>query len=468
MATPQESREKQPALLGWLRIDSRTRPRVYARISDSAASNHLPYWLEIFFAAGIATLGLVLNSPAVIIGAMLISPLMGPIMAAGLALAAGDLYLGIRAGLNLLLSVVAAVAFSSLMVWLLPFNSPTSEILARTNPNLLDLGVALFSGLAGSVAVARSADGSGSGATEVSGVAIAVALMPPLCTVGFGLGSGRNLTIMSGAGLLFLTNLVAIVASAFVVFLLTGVSAAGVDMDGSPSQDRLARLLFNSPLGRRMTAVGHPRWRILMILIILASLAFPLSKALMRVASETVARGAVRSELGRLASADKIVSQQVRIEPGIIVIHVISTDPVPAATVASVRLAIERRSGRTVELSTEAVASERELADLMSRLRKDAPASPVIHTVEEMRKELSQKIQPAILEIWPSKEAPLQDVGLDLGASSIALRVRYQAAVDLAPAAVEVILNSLRARLAAPELTLTLERVPPSRPARTR
>src|SRR6516164_2027383 len=142
------------ALHGWLRIDPATRPRVYARIFASADLTYPPYWLEIFFAAGIATLGLVLNSPAVIIGAMLISPLMGPIMAAGLALAAGDLYLGIRAGLNLLLSVVAAVAFSSLMVWLLPFNSPTSEILARTNPNLLDLGVALFSGLAGSVAVA--------------------------------------------------------------------------------------------------------------------------------------------------------------------------------------------------------------------------------------------------------------------------------------------------------------------------
>jgi uncharacterized hydrophobic protein (TIGR00271 family) len=85
---------------------------------------------------------LVESSPAVIIGAMLISPLMGPIMATGLALAVGDLYLGIKAVLNLLASVTVSVAFSGFLVWLLPFHSATSEIVARTNPNLLDLGIA--------------------------------------------------------------------------------------------------------------------------------------------------------------------------------------------------------------------------------------------------------------------------------------------------------------------------------------
>ena len=136
----------------------------------------LSYWLEIFFSAGIATFGLVESSPAVIIGAMLISPLMGPIMATGLALAVADLYLGIKAIINLLASVTAAIAFSAFLVWLLPFHSATSEIIARTNPNLLDLGIALLSGLAGSVVVCR---GGGNGVTALPGVAIAVALMPP-------------------------------------------------------------------------------------------------------------------------------------------------------------------------------------------------------------------------------------------------------------------------------------------------
>ena len=86
---------RQTRLQYWLRIDPQKKPAVYAQIYDTADISSLNYWLEIIFSAGIAALGLVLNSPAVIIGAMLISPLMGPIMAAGLALAAGDLYLAV-------------------------------------------------------------------------------------------------------------------------------------------------------------------------------------------------------------------------------------------------------------------------------------------------------------------------------------------------------------------------------------
>ena len=145
----------------WLGIHSGTKPKVYAQICEASEIGSLSYWLEIFFSAGIATFGLVEGSPAVIIGAMLISPLMGPIMGTGLALAVGDLFLGTKAVLNLLVSIAVSVAFSGFLVWLLPFHSATPEILSRTTPNLLDLGIALLSGLAGSVVVSR---GSGDGA----------------------------------------------------------------------------------------------------------------------------------------------------------------------------------------------------------------------------------------------------------------------------------------------------------------
>jgi len=209
----------------WLGIQAGAKPKVYGQIFAASEIGSLSYWLEIFFSAGIATFGLVESSPAVIIGAMLISPLMGPIMGTGLALAVGDLFWGIKAVLNLLVSIAVSIAFSGFLVWLLPFHSATPEILSRTTPNLLDLGIALLSGLAGSVVVSR---GSGDGVTALPGVAIAVALMPPLCVMGFGLGSGANFEIMGGAGLLFLTNLVAIVASAFLVFLLVGLNTAEV------------------------------------------------------------------------------------------------------------------------------------------------------------------------------------------------------------------------------------------------
>ena len=96
-------------LQGWLGVDASAKPKVYEQVFAATEITSLSYWLEIFFSAGIATFGLVESSPAVIIGAMLISPLMGPIMATGMALAVGDLYLGIKAVVNLVASVAVSI-----------------------------------------------------------------------------------------------------------------------------------------------------------------------------------------------------------------------------------------------------------------------------------------------------------------------------------------------------------------------
>ncbi len=104
-----------------LRISEDSKPPLYRQIYDSAEIASANYIFDLILSAGIATIGLVLNSPAVVIGAMLISPLMGPIMAAGLSFASSDIYLGVKAFLNLLGSVVAAISLSALLVWLLPF-----------------------------------------------------------------------------------------------------------------------------------------------------------------------------------------------------------------------------------------------------------------------------------------------------------------------------------------------------------
>ncbi|HEX9003331.1 MAG TPA: DUF389 domain-containing protein, partial [Blastocatellia bacterium] len=205
-----------------LGVSSQRKEEIYLELSKSATLHDPAYWLQLIFAAGIATLGLVLNSPAVIIGAMLISPLMGPILASGLAFAAGDLILGLRAVGILALSCLAAIIFSVLLVGLLPFKEMTAEIAARTQPNTLDLAVALFSGAVGSLAICKEVKGV---VTSIPGVAIAVALMPPLCVVGYGFGLALSLDRAGGlraalgGGLLFLTNLVAITFTAMVVFL---------------------------------------------------------------------------------------------------------------------------------------------------------------------------------------------------------------------------------------------------------
>lgn len=446
----------------WLGIHSSTKPKVYAQVFAASRINSVSYWLEIFFSAGIATFGLVESSPAVIIGAMLISPLMGPIMGTGLALAIGDVYLGIKAVMNLVASIVAAVAFSGFLVWLLPFHSATPEILARTNPNLLDLGIALLSGLAGSLVVCR---GSGEGVTALPGVAIAVALMPPLCATGFGLGSGANLEIMGGSGLLFLTNLVAIVASAFLVFLLVGVNTPDVQkvMLASREDESLARMLSHGPVARMLSTGGRLQWRILMIVILLGAIAVPLRRALLQVTKETLARGVVQEELKRLAPPDAIVSQQVSVGKDVIAIRLISTKPIVDAKVTEARQNLMRRTGLDVQLSVDAVASKRELAELMERLARPAPVVAKEKTIDDIQKELLDKVRPALQEIWPSSDAPMQDFDVVVGGpAGISVEVRYQAAKDLGDVPIKMVQQSLQSKLGMPGLAVAAERIAPA------
>jgi uncharacterized hydrophobic protein (TIGR00271 family) len=183
------------------------------------------YAFMILMSAGIAVLGLLLSSPAVVIGAMLISPLMGPIVGLGFALATADSR-EIRRTLSTLAGgALVAVLFTGFIVLLSPLQTVTSEIAARTRPNLFDLMVALFSALAGAYAMIRGKAGT------IVGVAIATALMPPLATVGFGLAT-LNGTVAGGAFLLFFTNFVTIAMAAAIMARLYGFGRAL-----SPSQN---------------------------------------------------------------------------------------------------------------------------------------------------------------------------------------------------------------------------------------
>jgi uncharacterized hydrophobic protein (TIGR00271 family) len=183
-----------------------------------ASSQMDPGYLTMLALAGlIALFGLLQNSVAVIIGAMLISPLMNPILSAGLALLLGDGKLGRKSAIVLGLSIGGVILITALVAWLSPLKQVTPEILARTNPNLLDLFIAVLSGLAGTMALRTGAVAM----TIIPGVAIAVAVIPPLAVVGYGL-SNHHGAMAGGAFLLFLTNLVSIMISAAVVFLLIG------------------------------------------------------------------------------------------------------------------------------------------------------------------------------------------------------------------------------------------------------
>lgn len=457
---------KNTRLQYWLKIDPEQKPKIYAQIYDTADISSLNYWLGIIFSAGIAALGLVLNSPAVIIGAMLISPLIGPIMAAGLALAAGDLYLAAKAVLNLAASISLAIAFSACIVWLLPFHSVTGEILARTNPTLLDLGVALLSGLAGSVAVCRV--GGGDGVTTLPGVAVAVALMPPLCTIGFGLGSGANLRIMGGAGLLFLTNLVAIVACAFLVFLLTGMNAPEVrsEMEHARKGEMFAQKLSHGRLSRVLINSGQLRWRVVMLVVLLGAIALPLRTAFKQVAGEAIVRGAIQDVVKGLLPPGAFVSQQVEVGRESVAVRLVSTRAIPEVKIQEAERAIERRSGRKVVLSVSSIASQSELAQLMQRLtmsEQPAPKVPVA-SLEEIHNELMARVKQVLNDVWPA-EAPLQNFDVAFSATGIVLNVQYANAHKLEKISQDIIARELQEKLGTQNISLVAQRVSPPRNA---
>ncbi|MCB1177666.1 MAG: TIGR00341 family protein, partial [Leptospiraceae bacterium] len=154
----------------------------------------------LIFAIFIASIGLNTNSTAVIIGAMLISPLMGPIVGAGLGIGIYDFSLVSKSLRNLSIATIVSILTSYIYFLITPLNEIQSELLSRTNPTIYDVLIAFFGGAAGIVANSRRTKGN-----AIPGVAIATALMPPLCTAGFGLATG-NWKFFFGAFYLFLIN----------------------------------------------------------------------------------------------------------------------------------------------------------------------------------------------------------------------------------------------------------------------
>jgi uncharacterized hydrophobic protein (TIGR00271 family) len=269
-------------------LDDDQKLQVYRNVAGSASMRDATYWAEILFSAGIATMGLTLGSPAVIIGAMLISPLMGPIMAAGLALAAGDFILTVHSIANIVVSSIVAIAFATLLVVLLPFREMTAEIAARTQPNTLDLVIALFSGAVGALATSKSLRGV---ATSIPGVAIAVALMPPLCVTGYGVGvlltveRAQGLGIVRGGALLFVTNLIAITFASMLVFLALHVDAECVRSyirdwrRDDPGSAAVRRVLDRLAMPKALARIGSLPARLVLLVVLVAAVFVPLKRS---------------------------------------------------------------------------------------------------------------------------------------------------------------------------------------------
>ena len=232
----------------------------------------IEYFVMVSAAAAIATLGLLQDSPAVVIGAMLVAPLMTPIIGCGLALAHANSTIFRSAGIAIFYGFLNTLAVSMLLAWLVPGKEMTAQVLSRGDPDLLDLLIALSSSIAAAYALARP-----SLVGAIAGVAIATALVPPLSCIGISLAY-RDYTNAHGASLLFITNMVAIVLGAACTFRILGVTQSRTESPSGPWVYRMiavlgfAVLLLLYPLGQsleRTIDLGKPQPR-----------SFPLSKQL--------------------------------------------------------------------------------------------------------------------------------------------------------------------------------------------
>lgn len=232
------------------------------------------YVFLIIVSAALSLLGLLMPSVAVLIGAMLLSPLMMPIIGLGFGIATLDFAEMRRAATALGLGSAIAILLSAIFVALSPVQTITSEIAGRTQPTLFDLLVALLSAVAGAYALIRGRGGT------VVGVAIAIALMPPLAVVGFGIATW-NWTVFAGSLLLFLTNAVTIALTAALVARVYG---------------------FGSHLSPH-----HTGWQLALFIAALGILSIPLGAALKQIAFEAVAQRQVMDTLrGRFPAGARL------------------------------------------------------------------------------------------------------------------------------------------------------------------
>jgi uncharacterized hydrophobic protein (TIGR00271 family) len=182
-----------------LKAGEESKEKVFENIKSNISFRGSNLWILVC-AIIIACVGLNINSTSVIIGAMLISPLMGPIVGTGFALAIADLTLLRKSGKNLLIATLVGLGVAAVYFFVSPFKETQSELIARTSPTIYDVLIAFFGGLVGIIALTRVEKGN-----PIPGVAIATALMPPLCTAGYGLAIG-NLAYFFGAFYLYTIN----------------------------------------------------------------------------------------------------------------------------------------------------------------------------------------------------------------------------------------------------------------------
>jgi uncharacterized hydrophobic protein (TIGR00271 family) len=228
----------------WLK-ENPTSIAVLNRVLWRGAILSSSFCLMVVVSSAIGTFGLLANSVAAVIGAMIISPLIQPTVGIAYAMVMANRRLLKQASLTAAIGIVLTVVTAILVAHLIGLRTLNSEILSRTNPNLINLGIAIGAGIAGGFAYTRQ-----SVADALPGTAVAVALVPPLCVVGIGVVSWE-MPLMQGAAVLFFTNFIGIIFSGGLVFVFQGYGTIAKARQGL-MVTILALLLLGLPLSYQM------------------------------------------------------------------------------------------------------------------------------------------------------------------------------------------------------------------------
>jgi uncharacterized hydrophobic protein (TIGR00271 family) len=388
-------------LSGAFAVTSETREGIVRRMLEGHARTAPTYWMQLCISLGIATLGLVLNSSAVIIGAMLVSPLMNPIIELGMGLAVGSPLLSIRSLVRTTWSIVVVVLGAALITKSLPFHAVTGEITARASPTALDLLVAIFCALAAAFITLRSASES---AAAAAGTAVAIALVPPLCVVGFGLGTSDRM-IAEGAFLLFTANFSGILLFSVLTFWLFGFNLVDTrhleekrfgDPGPTSRSVLLAKRLFGSRYGTSL--------RLIIPLALVVAVLLPLSHALREVTWEVRTRAQIQDIIGELPLAQAAVRSSVSVGHRSVAVRLVVVGKASEARTLQLQLAtrISRLSGAN---PTVVVVAVPDLDTMESVARKFAKTDvPEVRPQADLLKTTGD-VGDALKRAWPEATA---------------------------------------------------------------
>lgn len=360
------------------------------------------YWTFLMLSMSIATLGLAMDSTTVVIGAMLVSPLMGPIVEFAMGLVVGSPVLTVRSLIRILGSVVLVVAGAALITLVLPFQEVTGEIAARTEPTLLDLALAVCVALAAALTTVKAQSETN---IVAAGAAIGIALVPPICVVGFGVGTW-DWEVAAGASLLLVTNFSAIITVGFLFFFLLGYERVSVQ---AWDDEALAAAAPDSMIRRVLLGVeqvfGSRRSRLFRYFLpvaMMAALFLPLASGLQRVKWEVQTRTEVGRIVDELSTEYDDIDTRWSLASGQVSLRTYLVGPSLAAA-DSLSRELERRiaAATGVEEPDVRVTAVPDLSALQRATTVSRESTPVETPPEVELARIRQELGGALEAAWP-------------------------------------------------------------------